>query len=67
MKNQSVMEQRPKTGGEGKKRVFVKGYTTETGRVVPDHYRSTPYIADGPKGTFIERRLANPKRRHCGL
>lgn len=49
---------------DSKKRVFVKGYTTNTGRVVPDHYRSTPYVADCPKGTFIERRLSNPKRRH---
>jgi hypothetical protein len=57
------MEQQIKPGKEGKKRVFVKGYTTETGRVVPNHYRSTPYVADAPKGTFIERRLANPKRR----
>lgn len=48
---------------ENKKRVLVKGYTTSSGRVVPDHYRSTPYVSDGPKGTFIERRLTNPKRR----
>ena len=62
------MEQRSKPVEESKKRVFVKGYTTGSGRVVPDHYRSTPYIADGPKGTFIERRLINPKqRRFCGL
>ncbi len=46
------------------KRVFVKGYTTRSGREVPDHYRSTPYVADRPKGTFIERRLSNPKKRH---
>jgi hypothetical protein len=58
------MEQQTKSGEEDKKKVFVKGYTTGTGRIVPDHYRSTPYIADGPKGTFIERRLLNPKRRH---
>jgi hypothetical protein len=61
------MEQQLKPEKEGKKRVFVKGYTTETGRVVPDHYRSTPYVADTPRGTFIERRLANPKRRNSGL
>lgn len=59
-----VMEHSTKHNNASKKRVFVKGYTTGSGRVVPDHYRSTPYIADGPKGTFIERRLANPKRRH---
>lgn len=47
---------------ETKKKVLVKGYTTSTGRVVPDHYRSTPNVSDGPKGTFIERRLINPKR-----
>jgi hypothetical protein len=58
------MEDRTKASEDGKKRVFVKGYTTGTGRVVPDHYRATPYIADGPKGTFIERRLLNPKQRH---
>ena len=58
------MEHTTKKFNENKKRVFVKGYTTWSGRVVPDHFRSTPYIADGPKGTFIERRLSNPKRRH---
>jgi hypothetical protein len=58
------MNNTTKQSEESKKRVFVKGYTTGTGRIVPDHYRSTPYIADGPKGTFIERRLINPKRRH---
>ena len=58
------MEHMAKKIDENKKRVFVKGYTTRSGREVPDHYRSTPYIADGPKGTFIERRLINPKRRH---
>ncbi len=53
------MEQRLKSVEESKKRVFVK---------VPDHYRSTPYIADSPKGRFIERRLINPKQRHyCSL
>ncbi len=61
------MEQRIKPVEESKKRVFVKGYTTSSGRIVPDHYRSTPYIADGPKGTFIERRLINPKQRRSGL
>ncbi len=50
------------TTKEGKKKVFVKGYTTNTGRVVPDHVRSTPYVSDGPKGTFIGRRLTNPKK-----
>jgi hypothetical protein len=47
---------------ESKKKVHVKGYTTATGRVVPDHYRTTPDVADAPKGTFIERRQINPKR-----
>ncbi len=62
------MEQRLKSVEESKKRVYVKGYTTGSGRVVPDHFRSTPYIAYGPKGTFIERRLINPKQRHfCSL
>lgn len=51
------------TNKDNKKRVFVKGYTTNTGRVVPDHFRSTPYVSDGPKGTFIGRRLINPKRQ----
>jgi hypothetical protein len=45
-----------------KKKVFVKGYTTSAGRIVPDHYRTTPDVADAPKGTFIERRRINPKR-----
>jgi hypothetical protein len=59
------MEQRIKAVTERGKRVFVKGYTTATGRIVPDHYRSVPDVADGPKGTFIERRLINPKiNRH---
>lgn len=48
---------------KNKKKVFVKGYTTENGRVVPDHYRSTPSTADGPKGSFIERRYARKHRR----
>ncbi len=59
------MERTSKQQDKNKKHVFVKGYTTNTGRVVPDHYRSTPYVADSPKGTFIERRLSNPKRRSC--
>ncbi len=58
------MEERIKPREDDRKRVLVKGYTTSTGRVVPDHYRATPYIADTPKGTFIERRLTNPKRKH---
>lgn len=58
------MERTSKQSGAATKRVFVKGYTTNTGRVVPDHFRSTPYVADCPKGTFIERRLSNPKRKH---
>lgn len=57
------MEHTGKQPDRNKKQVFVKGYTTNTGRVVPDHYRSTPYVADSPKGTFIERRLSNPKRK----
>ncbi len=57
------MEERNKPTGNSGKRVFVKGYTTGTGRIVPDHYRATPYIADSPKGTFIERRLLNPKQK----
>ncbi len=44
------------------KRVLVKGYTTTTGRIVPDHYRSAPVTTDTPKGTFIVRRLINPKK-----
>lgn len=47
---------------ESKKKVLIKGYTTASGRTVPDHYRSSPAAADSPKGTFIERRLLNPKR-----
>jgi hypothetical protein len=47
---------------EIKKKVSVKGYVTKSGRIVPDHFRATPDVADGPKGTFIERRLTNPKR-----
>lgn len=45
------------------KKVFVKGYTTKSGRVVPDHYRSTPSTSDGPKGSFIERRARARRRR----
>ncbi len=51
------------TGKDSKQKVLVKGYTTNSGRIVPDHYRSTPYVSDGPKGTFIGRRLINPKRQ----
>jgi hypothetical protein len=57
------MKQPTKTLDSGKRQVFVKGYTTEAGRIVPDHYRSIPYASDGPKGTFIERRLINPKQK----
>jgi hypothetical protein len=46
------------------KGVFVKGYTTSNGRVVPDHYRSTPSTADAPKGSFIERRMMRQRRRY---
>jgi hypothetical protein len=55
------MEQQIKPMGDGKKRVFVRSYTTSAGRTVPDHYRATPYTANIPKGTFLERRLLNPK------
>lgn len=62
------MEKRITPVEEKGKRVFVKGYTTGSGRIVPDHFRSTPYVSDGPKGTFIERRLINPKqKRSCGF
>lgn len=46
------------------KGVFVKGYTTADGRVVPDHYRSTPSTSDAPKGSFIERRALRRHRRY---
>ncbi|MDR0907362.1 MAG: hypothetical protein LBM63_01935 [Rikenellaceae bacterium] len=46
------------------KGVFVKGYTTANGRVVPDHYRSTPSAAYAPKGSFIERRAMRKHRRY---
>ena len=48
---------------EIKKKVPVKGYTTKSGRVVPDHFRATPDLDDAPKGTFIERRKINPKKQ----
>ncbi|MDR2913062.1 MAG: hypothetical protein LBV38_07250 [Alistipes sp.] len=66
-KNRSTSENRSSgsrnSSSENLKRIFVKGYTTASGRVVPDHYRSTPYVDDAPKGTFIERRLINPPKR----
>jgi hypothetical protein len=55
------MEKSIKPREENNKKVFVRGYTTSTGRVVPDHYRANPDIMGAPKGTFIERRLLNPK------
>jgi len=33
----------------GKKKVYVHGYTTDDGKKVPNHYRSTPNTSDGPK------------------
>lgn len=33
----------------GKKKVYVHGYTTDDGRVVPTHYRSTPNTSTGAK------------------
>lgn len=59
------MDHREQTGSndpQSKKKVLIKGYTTAAGRTVPDHYRSSPAAADSPKGTFIERRILNPKR-----
>ena len=61
----TIMKKSTKTAeheSEGGKKVYVKGYTTTTGRIVPDHYRTTPDVTDAPKGTFIERRQINPKR-----
>lgn len=56
------MDKFGKNTSSGKKKVLVKGYTTNTGREVPDHYRSSPTSIDVPRGTFIERRLLNPKK-----
>lgn len=56
------MDKFVKYSSGSKKKVLVKGYTTNAGREVPDHYRSAPTNTDAPRGTFIERRLLNPKK-----
>ncbi len=62
MEHKTEHKQGAPTTQRNKKKVLIKGYTTASGRTVPDHYRSSPRSDDTPKGTFIERRLINPKR-----
>jgi hypothetical protein len=61
MEKHKTMEAKKEKSTKG---VFVKGYTTSNGRIVPDHYRATPTTADAPKGSFIERRAMRKHRRY---